>query len=87
MTMKTKRMTHHPKRHFVFLIVTLICYGLLAATSVSLAAGTWKKKADMPTPRAVFGAGVIDGVIYVSGGSRAWGHVYVGPVEAYNANN
>lgn len=45
---------------------------------------TWNSKADMPTPRQVFGAATVNGSIYVMGGQWAGVNDYLSSVEAYS---
>src|SRR5205823_9010767 len=45
-------------------------------------ANTWTTKASMSTPRARFGVGVTDGVLYAVGGSNCSGVAVVGVEEA-----
>jgi N-acetylneuraminic acid mutarotase len=56
----------------------------LGLASVSMAAeGTWTQKADMPTARFVPSSGVVDGKIYVFGGTPD-GHICFPTVEEYD---
>jgi N-acetylneuraminic acid mutarotase len=47
------------------------------------AGNTWTAKAPMPTARQLFGAGVVNGVLYAVGGEDAGGR-YLNTVEAYD---
>ena len=56
----------------------------LGLATASLAAeGTWTQKADMPTARFVPSSGVVDGKIYVFGGTPD-GHICFPTVEEYD---
>ncbi|MBI2862957.1 MAG: prepilin-type N-terminal cleavage/methylation domain-containing protein [Chloroflexi bacterium] len=46
--------------------------------------GTWTTLAPMPAVRMIAAAGVIDGKLYVVGGSSAWLSGYIGDVYAYD---
>ena len=48
-----------------------------------LTSGTWTTEADMPTPRADFTSGVVDGKIYIISGIAAGGWKPVRTVEEY----
>ena len=81
--MKTQKTTRNMKRHFIWLLTSLI--GLLVLVSMSLAAegGTWTKKADMPTARTMMATCVVDGKIYAIGGCLHAGRRF-STVEAYD---
>ena len=84
--MKTQKTTRNMKRHFIWLLTSLILTGLLVLVSMSLAAGgTWTKKADMPTAKAHHCSDVVDRKIYVIGGGT--GPVnFLKTVEEYDPN-
>lgn len=60
-------------------ISLLLCISMLA----SVQAGTWTRKADMPTPRVGVGVCVLDGKIYAIGGYDAQGKA-LAAVEQYD---
>jgi len=65
-------------------LMLLVLFLALGLASVSLAAeGIWTTKADMPTARFVTSSGVVDGKIYVFGGSPD-GHICFPTVEEYD---
>ena len=71
------------KREFIILLTSLMLIGLLGTASMSLGAGAWTQKADMPTARFIPGSAVVDGKIYVIGGAPvSMGHTAV--VEEYD---
>jgi N-acetylneuraminic acid mutarotase len=57
------------KREFIILLTSLMLIGLLGTASMSQEDGTWTQKTDMPTARCLAGSAVVDGKIYVIGGS------------------
>ena len=70
------------KRNVVILTIALILTALLGAASISLAAGTWKKKADIPTARCQAAGAVVNNLVYVFGG---WdGRKALATLEVYN---
>jgi len=71
-------------RRATIVCITLIVIGVVQqATAVEMEAGTWTRKADMPTPRCLAGSAVVDGKIYVIGGApRSWG--FTAAVEEYD---
>ncbi|MCH8289930.1 hypothetical protein IH992_02335 [Candidatus Poribacteria bacterium] len=70
------------KRHFVWGLIGFILSGFFGTSSISFAqTGEWTKKADMPTHREDFAAGVVNGKIYVIGGGH--GGVFA-TVEEYD---
>ena len=50
-------------------------------------AGTWSRKADMPTARLAFSTCVLDGKIYAIGGIPDWPHPPIATLEAYDPVN
>jgi hypothetical protein len=60
-------MNRHGFRRFVIWMFI----GLLGVSSMSLAEeGTWRKRAEMPTPRAGLSTCVVNGKIYAIGGAN-----------------
>jgi len=48
------------------------------------ATDTWTRKADMPTPRLMFGAATVNGIVYAVGGQRPGVNSWLSTVEAYD---
>ena len=77
----TKEMTLM-KRNYIWILTSLMLGGLIGLTSMSLAAeNPWTRKADMPVARATHSSSVVNGKIYVIGGS---GDVGVSAVAEYD---
>ncbi len=65
--------------------ISLVLVLALGLASVSMAAeGTWTQKADMPTARFVPSSGVVDGKIYVIGGTPGSPWDTISTVEVYD---
>ena len=54
---------------FIVCIMLIVIGGVQQVTAVEMEAGTWTRKADMPTARYIAGSAVVDGKIYVIGGT------------------
>ncbi|MHC4355474.1 MAG: Kelch repeat-containing protein, partial [Planctomycetota bacterium] len=72
--------------HAVWVLAGLMLGGFFGKAGTSLAAEhTWAQKVDMPTARYIHSASVVDGKIYVIGGSTSEPNpVAVWPVEVYD---
>jgi N-acetylneuraminic acid mutarotase len=53
---------------FIVCIISIAIGGVQQVTAAEMEAGTWTRKADMPTARYWSGSAVVDGKIYVFGG-------------------
>ncbi len=61
------------------------CYEALATVEAyDPATDTWTTKAPMPTPRLMFGAATVNGIIYAVGGQEPGVNSWLATVEAYD---
>ncbi len=68
---------------FTVCIILTVISGVQQVTAVEMEAGTWTRKADMPTGRYLAGSAVVDGRIYVIGGAPVYGGI-TAVVEEYD---
>ena len=83
--MKEKyQVLRNEKSIFISVIFILFGIGLFGMTSLSLAQESWTKKKDMPTPRTVLSACVVNGKIYTIGGTKDGQFIPLQTVEVYD---
>ena len=83
--MKAQETRRNVEHNLTWILAGLTLSGLLGLAAMSLAAeDAWTKRADMPTPRSLFSARVVDRKIYAIGGIPDDSFGGLSTVEVYN---